>query len=300
MINWNDYPNNNTAISLFLNTVNSTGTAGTITNGAIGIFVNNSASFLTTGITFTADFASRTGIHLVNIPSGTITGTNVTCTAFYVSGVVDSISVANRLVGVFSVGRYGQAPDNFSGLIVGTDGLVNVNVVKQSGASMPSGDFTTTMKTSINTQVAAAIASTLSMTSGAVNAYPIGDFSPSQKTSITTQATASLTGNLFIQSGVVRAVPTGDFTTTMKTSINTEMLDVMNVDTYAEPAQGTPPTAPTYGQMFRYLYKNWRNKKTQTSTSYELYNSAGTVVDHKASVSGDSSIVQVNDVTTGP
>lgn len=270
MINWNDYPHNNSAISLYLNTVSQSGIPTSVTSGAIGIFVDNNASYLTTGITFTANFASQTGIHLVSIPSGTITGTNVTCTAFYVSGVVDSVNVARRLVGVFSVGRFGQGPSNFTGLIIGSDGLVEANILKYNGVSASSGDFTSIMKSSLTT----AATGSFDMTSGVQN------------------VNVSKFGNI--------SVPSGDFTSTMKSSINTEVLDVMNTDTYSEPGQGVPTSTPSYGQMLRYLYKNWRNKKTQTASEYTIYNAAGTVVDHKSSVSGTNVIVTINDVVSGP
>lgn len=219
MINWNDYPNNNTAIPLYLNTINQNAEAATISGVGVGIFVDNNPSFLTTGITFTANFASRTGIHLVNIPSGTITGSNVTCTVFYTSGTVDGISVANRLAGVFTVGRYGQAPSGFN--------------------------------------------------------------------------------NLSISNGAVVATLSGDLTSTMKASVNTEVLDVLNVDTFAQPGQGTPPATATPIQMFSYLYKAWRNRKSQTSSEYILYNDDGTTSDQKATVTGTTTVV-VGEVTSGP
>lgn len=219
MINWNDYPNNNTAIPLLFNTVGTGGTAATVVGGAVGILVDSSTNFLTTGITFTANHASRTGIHLINIPSGTITGTNVTCSVFYTSGTVDGISVVNRLAGVFTVGRYGQSPSGFS--------------------------------------------------------------------------------NLVVNNGAVVATLSGDLTSTMKTSVNTEVLDVLNVDTFAQPGQGTPPATATPLQMVSYLYKAWRNRKSQTSSEYILYNDDGTTSDQKATVTGTTTVV-VGEVTSGP
>jgi hypothetical protein len=219
MINWHDYANNNTIIPLFLNTVGQDGTAATISNAGIGIFVDNNQSFLTTGVTLLTNFASRTGIHVINIASGTITGTNVNCTAFYTSGTVDGINVANRTVGIFSVGRYGQAPSGFS--------------------------------------------------------------------------------NMTISNGAVVATLSGDLTSTMKTSVNTEVLDVLNVDTFAQPGQGTPPATATPLQMVSYLYKAWRNRKSQTSSEYILYNDDAVTSDQKAAISGSTTVV-VGEVTSGP
>jgi len=219
MINWNDYPNNNTAIPLLFNTVGTGGTAQTISNGGVGIFIDASTSFLTTGITFTANHGSRTGIHLVNIPSGTITGTNVTCTVFYTSGTIDGVDVTNRLAAAFSVGRYGQAPSGFS--------------------------------------------------------------------------------DINISNGAVLATLSGDLTSTMKASVNTEVLDVLNVDTFAQSGQGTPPATISFGGAINYLYKAWRNRKSQTSSEYILYNDDAVTSDQKATITGTTTVV-VGEVTSGP
>ncbi len=220
MINWHDYPDNNSIIPLFLNTVNQEGVADTISNAGIGIFIDNNQTFLTTGVSLITNFASRTGIHVISIASGTITGTNVNCTAFYTSGTVDAIDVTNRVVGIFSVGRYGQAPDDFS--------------------------------------------------------------------------------SLNISNGAVVATLSGDLTSTMKTSVNTEVLDVLNVDTFAQPGQGAPPATATPLQMFGYLYKAWRNKKIQTSSQYSLFNDDATTIDHTSSINGSSTGVTVGEIATGP
>jgi hypothetical protein len=308
MKNWNDYPNNNTAIPLFVNTFGTGGTAQTISSAGVGIFVNASASFLTTGITFTANFASRTGIHLINIPSGTITGSNVTCTVFYTSGTVDGVSVTNGVVGVFSVGRYGQAPDNFSGLSINSSGFVNANVMQYNGATAPSGDFTQAMKNTIVTAASSGVSGAMTISGGLPNVNisrwgnavaPSGDFTQSMKNSLVSAAGSGVTTNLTLASGSVMAYLSGDLTPTMKTSVNTEVLDVLNVDTFAQPGQGTPPATATPLQMFGYLYKAWRNKKGQSSGEYILYNDDATTVDHKASVTGTTTVV-VGEITSGP
>lgn len=344
MINWNDYPNNNTAIPLLFNTVGTGGTAQTIVNGGVGIFIDANTSFLTTGITFTANHGSRTGIHLVNIPSGTITGTNVTCTVFYTSGTIDGVDVTNRLAAAFSVGRYGQAPSNFSGLVIGSDGLIDVNVIKQNGATMPSGDFHQTMKNSLVSAAGSGVTNNLTLASGSVRAYLSGDFTSAMNTSIQTAATTALTStitisgglanvnvsrfgnavvpsgdftqvmknslvtaassgvttNLTLASGSVRAYLSGDLTATMKASVNTEVLDVFTIDTFAQPGQGAPTFPMSIATGLGYLVKNWANRKDQTATGYFLYNSDGVTVDHKAPVTGDSSLVTVNAIVTGP
>jgi len=275
MINWNDYPHNNSTISLYLNTVSQSGLPTTIASGGIGILVDNSPSYLTTGIVLTPNFASLTGIHLIEIPSGTITGNNVTCTVFYTSGVVDGINVTRRLAGAFSVGRFGQGPSNFTGLIIGSDGLVQTDVRKYYGVSpATSGDFTAIMKTSLYDASTSGLNNTFTITGGIPN------------------VNVSKWGNA--------TVPSGDLTTTMKSSVNTEVLDVLTVDTFAQPGSGTPPATGSMLQWVGYLYKNWRNRKDQTASQYSLYNDDAVTVDQKSSISGDNTLVVVNEITAGP
>lgn len=105
--------------------------------------------------------------------------------------------------------------------------------------------------------------------------------------------------SLSITDGAVVASLTGDLTSTMKASINTEVLDVLTVDTFAQSGQGTPPATISLGGAVNYLYKAWRNRKSQTSSEYALYNDDATTVDQKATVTGTTTVV-VGEVTTGP
>lgn len=82
--------------------------------------------------------------------------------------------------------------------------------------------------------------------------------------------------------------------------VNAEVVDALNTDTYAEPAQGTPGATITLAAKINYLYKAWRNRSTQTATTYSLYNDNATTVDHKATVSDNGSVADKNEVVTGP
>ena len=68
----------------------------------------------------------------------------------------------------------------------------------------------------------------------------------------------------------------------------------------AEPAQGAPAASTSLLAKIDYLYKNWRNKKTQTATEFDLYNDGGTVVDHKSTVSDNGTTATRGQVATGP
>lgn len=82
--------------------------------------------------------------------------------------------------------------------------------------------------------------------------------------------------------------------------VNAEVVDALNVDTYSEPGQGAPTATPTIRQMIHYLYKGWRNKKTQTSTEFKLYGDNTSTVDQKAAVSDDLTTFEQGEIGSGP
>jgi hypothetical protein len=82
--------------------------------------------------------------------------------------------------------------------------------------------------------------------------------------------------------------------------INAQVVDALATDTYAEPGQGAPAATASLKDKIGYLYKNWRNKKTQDATTFELYNDAAAVVDQKAAVSDDGTDATKGEIGTGP
>jgi hypothetical protein len=86
----------------------------------------------------------------------------------------------------------------------------------------------------------------------------------------------------------------------MATTVKTQVVAALNTDTYAEPAQGSPAATATLVTKIGFLYKAWRNKKTQTSAQYSLYNDDAATVDHKATVSDDGTTATVGELATGP
>lgn len=83
------------------------------------------------------------------------------------------------------------------------------------------------------------------------------------------------------------------------TEVNDEVVDALTVDTYAEIGQGNPPATTSLANMWRYMYKGWRNKTTQTATELKLYADDGTTVDQKATVSDDGTTVTRGEMGTG-
>jgi hypothetical protein len=92
----------------------------------------------------------------------------------------------------------------------------------------------------------------------------------------------------------------GGMSTAMKAEVNAEALDVLNTDTFAEPGQEAPGATVSLATKIGYLYKAWRNKSTQTSSTYSLFADDTTTVDQKATVSDDGTTATKAEVGTGP
>lgn len=81
--------------------------------------------------------------------------------------------------------------------------------------------------------------------------------------------------------------------------VQSEVVDALNVDTYAEPGQGNPPATATLVQKIGYLYKAWRNRHTVTDSEYALYADDGTTKDQEAVISDDDTTFERGEITTG-
>jgi len=82
--------------------------------------------------------------------------------------------------------------------------------------------------------------------------------------------------------------------------VNAEVVNALNVDTYTEIGQEAPAATQTIRKMLGYLYKTWRNNKTQTSTTRKLFADDGTTVDQKATDSDDTVTFTKGEMGTGP
>lgn len=70
-------------------------------------------------------------------------------------------------------------------------------------------------------------------------------------------------------------------------------------DPRAEPGQGAPAANADAMTKLDYVYKAWRNKIEQTSTTYSLYDDAGTTVDHKSTDSDDGTTATKGEIVSG-
>ena len=82
--------------------------------------------------------------------------------------------------------------------------------------------------------------------------------------------------------------------------VNAEMVDVLTVDTYAEPGQGAPAATASLKDKLGYLFKAWRNKTTQTNSDYRLFADDGATIDQRAGTSDDGTTFTRAEVSSGP
>jgi hypothetical protein len=92
--------------------------------------------------------------------------------------------------------------------------------------------------------------------------------------------TGDITGNL---SGSI-----GTNTELGPAEVNAEVLDVLNVDTFAEPGDEVPTSTTTLQDKISYLYKFMRNKIETTATKINVYDDAGANVDQTSTISDDT------------
>jgi hypothetical protein len=117
----------------------------------------------------------------------------------------------------------------------------------------------------------------------------------------TSQVVASVSGAV----GSVTGLTPSNLDTTVSSratpaQVNAEVVDGLNVDTYAEPGQGAPAATATLAAKLNYLFKAWRNKFTQTATEYDLLADDAVTVDQKATVSDDGTTFSRGEVASGP
>ncbi len=137
---------------------------------------------------------------------------------------------------------------------------------------------------------------TVTAVSGAVGSVTGAVGSVTGAVGSVTGAVGSVTGN--VGGNVTGSV--GSLAAQAKADVNAEVLDVLNVDTFAQPGQGTPAATNSIRAMVAYLFKAWRNRSTQTSSQYSLYNDDATTIDHKATFSDDATTASRGEVATGP
>lgn len=103
-----------------------------------------------------------------------------------------------------------------------------------------------------------------------------------------------------LQTGLATAASISALNNLSAAQVNAEVVDALNVDTYAEPGQEAPGATISLAKKIGFLYKAFRNKVEQTATSYNLYGDNTATVDQKATVSDDGTTFTRAEVGSGP
>jgi len=113
-----------------------------------------------------------------------------------------------------------------------------------------------------------------------------------------TGGTVAIRGN-FTTSGITNLTLNDDARIDVA-QINAEVDNALTVTTYPEPPKGAPGATLSLKDKIGYTYKAWRNKATQTATTYSLFNDDAATVDHDATVSDSAGTATRGEMTDGP
>ena len=179
-------------------------------------------------------------------------------------------------------------------MIMGRTGILSGNI---SGAI---GSLGATAKSDVNAEVDTALADVnldhIAGTATAIPAIPAGTYIDQMMddgTAVYDRTTDSLQA---VRDRGDAAWITG----ATPAQVNAEVLDVLNIDTFAEPGQEIPGATVSLVKKIGYIYKAFRNKFTQDATTAKLYADDGTTVDQKATVSDDATTFTRGEMGTGP
>lgn len=297
----------------------------------ISAYPGNSTTQLTAGITLSVDFDSVTGLNNVRVvaTSGNGYATATNYQLVITTGTVGGTSVVGYVVAQFSIENRSAVMPTVAARTLdvsagGEAGVDWANVGSPTTTLALTGTtVAVTQKVDVETiktnpvvnagtitfPTTATLASTTNITAGTIttvtnltNAPTAGDLTATMKTSVTTAATAAtptaaaVTGN--VGGNVTGSV--GSLAAQAKADVNAEVVDGLATDTYAEPAQGAPAATASLAAKINYLFKAWRNRKIQTSTTWSLFADDATTVDQKSTVSDDGTTATRGEVATGP
>lgn len=195
------------------------------------------------------------------------------------------------------------------GSVTGAVGSVTAGVTLAASAVQAIWDALTTALTTVGSvgkllvdNVNATISSRSSHSAADVWAAATRTLTSAANITSTGGTTVPQTGDSFARLGAPAGASVSADIATRATpaQVNAEVVDALATDTYAEPGQGAPAATTTLAAKINYLYKAWRNRTTQTSTTYSLYADDATTVDQKATVSDDGTTFDRTEIATGP
>lgn len=169
-------------IDIKFTTVNTSGVPTTLAGSpVVSAYPDNSTTELTTGITLTVNFDSRTGLHNVRVVAtsgnGYAAGTNYTLVI--TTGTVDGNSVVGYVIGSFSIEQRSALRPATAGrtLAVESDGMAHADVKEWLGTApnaLASGRVDASVGAMANNVVTAAAIATDAITADKIAADAIG------------------------------------------------------------------------------------------------------------------------------
>lgn len=282
--------------------------AAAAASGGLIINGSNTGAITLNGLTTGALAASSIAVSGTTTFTGAVTGTSGS-NDLRINGAAAGAS-GGLLISGSNAGTTTLGALTVTGAVTATsasnDLRVNGAVPGAAGGLFIAGtNAATTITTALTTTFTGNLTGAVGSVTAGVNAVQLAGQTITAAAGVTFPASvASPTnitgGTITTVTNLTNAPTAGDLTATMKASVNAEVVDALNVDTYAEQAQGTPPATATLRAMLQWLYMAWRNKSTQSSSQYSLYADDTTTIVAKAAVSDDGSTLTSAEKATGP
>lgn len=339
MMHLGDYPVNATVDFKWSTNAQDGASITRATDGTLRIYKANGIAERTSlsGVTQTEDFDTTTGVHHVRISlsDNTDAGFYAAGSEYQVvmHGMTIDTKVVNAVIAMFSIERTGGAlallKDMTTGLAalealvddletrlgvpsnLGTGASIASNLVDIEAQTDDIGaaGVGLTAIPSVGTvgSVSAPVA-VGTIAANAINAAALATDAVSEIQSGLSTLSAAQVGtevdNSLADIGLSTTV-TGRLDANVSSratpaQVGTEIIDALTVDTYPEPAQGTPPATLSLAAKLGYLYKFLINRVSSSATTISVFNSAGTVVDHKSTHTDDGTTYDRPKFVSGP
>lgn len=273
------------------------------------------------------DFDGLTGIHGFSIDTGDNTDAGFYTVGAWFTVVVSAITVDSQTVSFIACQFRLMAAESVAAKPkVDVDAWLGTAAATPTVAGVPEVDLThvggaTTNVAALATNVDAILTDTGTTLDGRIPAALVGG---RMDTSVGAMAANVLTASALaadavteIQSGLATqasvdtidnfldteiAAILEDTGTTLDDFLDTEVAAILALldDARAEPGQGAPPVNPDAMTKIDYLYKAWRNKQTQTATTWSLFADDATTVDQKSTVSDNGTTFTRGEIASGP
>lgn len=273
-----------TVFGKFTTTAASTGAPTTLSGTPVlSVYKDSSTTQSTTGVSLTADFDSVTGFNHYAIDTSA-DGTFYAAGSFFdvviTTGTVGGTSAVGYCVGSFTLQKSSALKPTTAAR------KLDVSAGGEAGLDWANiGSPTTTVNLS-GTSTLALQPTTAGRTLDVTTTGEAGlDWSNIGAPTTTVVLSGTTVGTLTTYTG--NTVQTGDSFAAL-------------TGAQAEPVQGNPAVNASPLTKVAFIYKNWRNRKTQTATTWSLFADDATTVDQKATVADDGTTASKTEIATGP